>query len=60
MALLQGFPSNYIFEGPLPAKYNQIGDAVPPLIADVIARCILTAKGRAYSEREPGLVTAAH
>lgn len=37
MALLQGFPPDYVFEGPLAAKYNQIGDAVPPLIAGRIA-----------------------
>jgi DNA (cytosine-5)-methyltransferase 1 len=37
MALLQGFPTGYHFEGRLVAKYNQIGDAVPPLIAAQIA-----------------------
>ena len=37
MALLQGFPADYHFEGPLTAKYNQIGDAVPPLVASLIA-----------------------
>lgn len=40
MSLLQGFPPNYIFHGRLTAKYNQIGDAVPPLVARVIARHI--------------------
>lgn len=38
MALLQGFPADYVFEGPLTARYNQIGDAVPPLISAQIAR----------------------
>ena len=42
MALLQGFPSNYVFTGPLTAMYNQIGDAVPPLVSSVIARHIGT------------------
>lgn len=37
MALLQGFPTDYTFEGPLTARYNQIGDAVPPLISAQIA-----------------------
>lgn len=37
MALLQGFPPTYHFEGRLTAKYNQIGDAVPPLISRLIA-----------------------
>lgn len=44
MALLQGFPESYVFEGPLPAKYNQIGDAVPPLISRLIANQVITMK----------------
>jgi DNA (cytosine-5)-methyltransferase 1 len=41
MALLQGFPHDYIFEGRLTARYNQIGDAVPPMIARIIAEHIV-------------------
>lgn len=41
MALLQGFPEDYHFEGPLSFKYRQIGDAVPPMIASMIAGAIL-------------------
>jgi DNA (cytosine-5)-methyltransferase 1 len=41
MALLQGFSREYFFEGPLTAKYNQIGDAVPPLVAEIIAAHVL-------------------
>lgn len=41
MALLQGFPKDYIFEGPLAARYNQVGDAVPPMIAEQLARHII-------------------
>lgn len=41
MALLQGFPAKYTFSGPLRAKYNQVGDAVPPLVARQIAQAIL-------------------
>lgn len=37
MALLQGFPADYVFDGPLTARYNQIGDAVPPMISSQIA-----------------------
>jgi DNA (cytosine-5)-methyltransferase 1 len=37
MALLQGFPADYEFIGPMNARYNQIGDAVPPLVARRLA-----------------------
>lgn len=40
MALLQGFPKDYYFEGSLSFKYRQIGDAVPPRIASMIAGAI--------------------
>lgn len=53
MALLQGFPPDYCFEGPLTAKYNQIGDAVPPMVAGEIARHIINIKSGALDvERE--------
>lgn len=41
MAILQGFPASYHFEGPLTARYNQIGDAVPPLVSRLVAKHIL-------------------
>lgn len=44
MSLLQGFPSTYFFEGPVAAKYNQIGDAVPPSISKQIAQHIICLK----------------
>lgn len=37
MALIQGFPPSYHFHGSLAARYNQIGDAVPPIISTQIA-----------------------
>jgi DNA (cytosine-5)-methyltransferase 1 len=37
MALIQGFPPDYEFFGRLASRYNQIGDAVPPLISAQIA-----------------------
>ena len=43
MALLQGFPVDYAFAGSIRARYNQIGDAVPPLIAQQIAALICNA-----------------
>jgi DNA (cytosine-5)-methyltransferase 1 len=55
MALLQGFPPGYVFTGPLAARYNQIGDAVPPLVSVQIAELIADLK----RERVPFEVLAA-
>jgi DNA (cytosine-5)-methyltransferase 1 len=46
MALLQGFPPDYQFHGPLSAKYNQIGDAVPPMISELLAEHIIAIEDR--------------
>lgn len=40
MALIQGFPADYRFMGNVSSKYRQIGDAVPPMIAMMIAQSI--------------------
>ncbi|MCH1572227.1 MAG: DNA cytosine methyltransferase [Longimicrobiales bacterium] len=40
-ATLQGFPPDYPFQGTKKAQYRQVGNAVPPKLAQVVAETVL-------------------
>lgn len=42
-ARLQGFPEGWPFQGTSLARYRQIGNAVPPLLAEAALRALLRA-----------------
>ena len=46
MAILQGFPIDYQFEGGLANRYRHIGDAVPPVISYQLAHVAAWSLGR--------------
>jgi DNA (cytosine-5)-methyltransferase 1 len=40
-AALQTFPAEFRFSGPRVAQYRQIGNAVPPRLAEAVARSVI-------------------
>jgi DNA (cytosine-5)-methyltransferase 1 len=52
-ARLQGFDDTYRFEGSQYQQFNQVGNAVPPLLAAELARALALPVRRAMRRRQP-------
>jgi DNA (cytosine-5)-methyltransferase 1 len=55
-ARIQTFPDNYFFEGPQTSQYQQVGNAVPPLLARQIAHVVYAVLTKAEEITAHGLV----
>ncbi len=54
-AIIQTFPPGMTFFGPKSAQYHQVGDAVPPKLAEVLARALVQQLGEEAHDAETPL-----
>lgn len=57
--LLQGFPANFVLEGTLSAQVEQVSNAVPPPLAQSLAKAIKAAMQQASGESTDGKALSA-
>ena len=53
--ILQGFPADWPLQGTVEEQYTQAGNAVPPPLAEAVARLVLVAHRAWSSLREQGV-----
>ncbi|MFT9497271.1 DNA cytosine methyltransferase [Anaerosolibacter sp.] len=56
VARLQSFPDSFIFSGPKDSQYQQIGNAVPPLLSRAIAEKVLELLGINLEDRLENII----